>query len=176
MKMIKQLAALAVMGAFCGLAQAGQQYRVQETFIGGHVFEGILTFSDNFEKVEAVSGVLNNPAGAPLVVNGFWDSSYVTYDPHTKGLALTGPDGWPDGYVLDISWRVGSANALSLPVFVTQSWEDDWGTHYFYNNSINGSNYAIAASISAVPEPAEYGLLMAGLGVIGWAVRRRKRA
>jgi len=176
MKIIPHVVAAAALSTLCGWAQAGQQYHVHETFIGGDVFDGVLTFANNFETIESVLGTLNSPSQSPMTVNGLWDTSYITYDAHTKGVALTGPDGFPDGYLLDISWRYANAPSLGLPVFVTDSYQDDQGWHYFYNNSINGSNYATSATITAVPEPGEYALLLTGLGVLGWTARRRKRS
>ena len=43
-----------------------------------------------------------------------------------------------------------------------------------YVSSLNGGSYSGNLSISAVPEPETYAMLLAGFGVIGFAVRRRK--
>lgn len=42
------------------------------------------------------------------------------------------------------------------------------------NNSKTHSNSVFVMDVSAVPEPATYGMLLAGLGLMGMAVRRRK--
>ena len=34
--------------------------------------------------------------------------------------------------------------------------------------------YHLAAAVAAVPEPSEYLMLLAGLGIVGYAVRRRR--
>jgi hypothetical protein len=44
--------------------------------------------------------------------------------------------------------------------------------------SASGFDYSrsYASQIAAVPEPETYAMMLAGLGLVGWAVRRRKRA
>jgi hypothetical protein len=174
---IKHITAAVVVAAAAGLAQAGQQYHVHEVFLGGDEFDGLITFSAGFDTITAASGTLTNPYTGSQLVDGIWPLSNISYGPTTKGVALSGPDGFPDGYVLDISWNFGTAPVITLPVFVTQSWYDDsTGWNYYYNNAINGSNYATSVSITAVPEPAGYAMLAAGLGLLGWARRRKLRA
>ncbi len=47
----------------------------------------------------------------------------------------------------------------------------------FYWDSNNGDNFGeISASVSAVPEPATWAMLLTGFGLVGYAVRRRKVA
>jgi opacity protein-like surface antigen len=70
------------------------------------------------------------------------------------------------------------------------SFADDHGTQYNLNNyptfvddflisSANGSSdapqsYDVAFSVAAVPEPAVWGMMIAGFGTIGFAKRRRR--
>lgn len=42
--------------------------------------------------------------------------------------------------------------------------------------SANGASYAGTLDVSAVPEPATYGMLLGGLALVGMAARRRKPA
>jgi len=60
------------------------------------------------------------------------------------------------------------------------SWTDV-GTAYdlkFYGNDTYQDYIGVAGlietSVPAIPEPEQYALLLAGLGVLGWSVRRRK--
>ena len=49
---------------------------------------------------------------------------------------------------------------------------------FFAERHTTGSNFMITTSldlVSAVPEPESYAMMLAGLGVLGWVDRRRKR-
>lgn len=49
-------------------------------------------------------------------------------------------------------------------------------TSFSFNNLPNGiSNYRAFSSVSAVPEPATYGMLLGGLALLGVVARRRAR-
>ena len=45
------------------------------------------------------------------------------------------------------------------------------------DNNFSGTQFTqfVALSVAAVPEPQTYALLLAGLGAVGWVVRRRRR-
>jgi autotransporter-associated beta strand protein len=45
-----------------------------------------------------------------------------------------------------------------------------------YTASLLYSADGLALSVAAIPEPETYAMLLAGLGVLGWTARRRKRA
>ncbi|WP_229258522.1 PEPxxWA-CTERM sorting domain-containing protein [Duganella rivi] len=50
------------------------------------------------------------------------------------------------------------------------------GTTFSFGNLPNGvSNYRAFLSVSAVPEPATYGMMLGGLALVGLAARRRAR-
>ena len=49
-------------------------------------------------------------------------------------------------------------------------------THDRYGNPTATAQDAFLLSVSAVPEPESYGMLLAGLGLMGFMVRRRKAA
>ena len=59
----------------------------------------------------------------------------------------------------------GVNNALSM-----SSWECD------NCNAVRAVTAGSAISVSAVPEPETYAMMLAGLGLLGFAARRRKQA
>ena len=53
------------------------------------------------------------------------------------------------------------------------------GGDYFYEvtgtiNGVMGGSYLISSTVSAVPEPETYAMLLAGLGLVGFSLRRRE--
>jgi hypothetical protein len=49
------------------------------------------------------------------------------------------------------------------------------GSQYSFSLYTNGSNQDyLVASVSPVPEPETYAMLLAGLGLMGFTVRRRR--
>jgi hypothetical protein len=48
-----------------------------------------------------------------------------------------------------------------------------WNVAYLYDQDVAGTDY-LRLSVQAVPEAETYGMMLAGLGLVGWAARRRK--
>ncbi|MBT9501634.1 MAG: FxDxF family PEP-CTERM protein [Burkholderiaceae bacterium] len=82
----------------------------------------------------------------------------------------------PPGTVIDVPgyWvpgTVSGSHASSGDPFEIRFGPDD----KFYA-SISGNPGYGSVSLQPVPEPATYAMLLGGLGVLGWAARRRRRA
>lgn len=168
---LKRIFAVIAMGVLSNLAQAQATYRVHETFIGGEKFNGVITFSNNFEAILSVSGTLDSVFGQQAV-SGYSSGSLTVFSPYRRGISLTGPDGFPDGYLLDFAWDYSSSSNLTLPVFITPGSDD---SNPFYSNSINGWNFATSSQISAIPEPTTILMLSAGLLFLFGAGTRRDK-
>jgi len=172
---IKQRILAALLTSAMAAASAQTAYHVHEEFYEGDVFDGTVTFSSDFSTISSVLGSLFNPYTGTRTVSGINPDSYQTFSPGVKGVALTGDEGFPAGYLLSLAWDYKTAPGLGLPQFVTGSYYDPSTgiTNYYYSNSINGLNFATVSSISAVPEPATYAMLLGGLGALA-LLRRRK--
>jgi hypothetical protein len=75
-------------------------------------------------------------------------------------------------YSLVSALRVGADDNASVDFYGTASLASILVTPGMNLAVGSGTTYAVAA----IPEPQTYALLLAGLGVVGWAARRRQRA
>lgn len=105
-------------------------------------------------------------SGKATLVNGRLDfalTSAFNYDPSQGNLVLTVKDfdfGSGGNLFLDVDKNVGTTNMR------------DSAFAYDYNQGlVTGFN-----DFAAVPEPATWGLLIGGFGLVGAAMRRRRRA
>lgn len=161
---------MALLGLTTAAASAQVKYHVQETFYQGDTFNGVITFASDLRSILSVNGSLISPYESPLpkLVNGIDTDSVVELRTQTRQISFTGPDGYPWGYLLSFAWEIDGQNNLTLPIFITHSVYDPvtGSTQDFYSNSINGWNYATSATLSPVPEPTQYIMLLGGLGLL----------
>lgn len=168
---LKRILAAFSLALMANIAIAQNTFRIHESFVGGETFDAIVTFSSNYESILSVSGKLDSAFGLKQV-SGVSNDSITIYSPTRRGMSLIGPDGFPDGYLLDLTWDFTNSSNITLPNFLIPGSSED---NPFYSNSINGWNYATDASISAVPEPASVLMLVTGLITIAGIRNRRRR-
>lgn len=84
-----------------------------------------------------------------------------------------------DGVNAKPAYNIGAGHSrldmqiFNLPAeFASQTLQRIRFTDYALGNP-NGSAFIAAATVAAVPEPETYAMLLAGLGVVGWSLRKR---
>lgn len=135
--------------------------------------EGDVKFGDGFTYVAEIGGV----TACTLAC----ESNVTTIDSRFDKYSVAGSLSF-QGTLMLTSWNGFVAQAgQSFDLF-------DWGTSTGEFSTINASGFKLAAgtrmdtshlysdgsiSVTAVPEPETYAMLLAGLGLVGWSVRRR---
>ena len=47
---------------------------------------------------------------------------------------------------------------------------------FYWDSNAGDNSQFISATVTAVPKPETYALMMAGIGMVGWVSKRRKKA
>jgi len=122
----------------------------------------------------------------------WWGESYETRRTQ-EGFAIVGRDStgrdWDEGpgtSFMSVAFDVVAGNRYSLVSALDVGADDNASVDFYGTASLEsilvtpGMNLAIGSgttyAVAAIPEPQTYALLLAGLGVVGWAARRRQRA
>ncbi len=108
----------------------------------------------------AITGLINNPNAPAVSSNGlfFWDNVIFPASPHVtlNGLLFT---------TAGAQWNIYRNGA---DVFTGHD-----GTRYIPNRS--GTQFAGVFTLTAVPEPASWAMMIAGFGLVGGAMRRGRQ-
>ena len=167
-----KLCLVAAIGAFAAVAPASAaqftfSFTPSQSLLGtSYSGSGIFTTSDtamsvNNQTAFAVTGVSGTINGS--AINNVAGGNYGNY--FTTG-----------GYFLDGSGiNITTANGMSLNFF-NQSSNNIYrvnGTNPFGTFYVNATSAAAAAT---VPEPAAWALMVGGFGLVGAAMRQRRRA
>ena len=152
--------------AMSASASANVDQHVQMTFESGGVFSGTVTFLNDFSAYVGVSGTLTGGTNDySSVISWVYDSS--NWSTGTNNFSNFLMDGTPDDYGLFIQFAYNYTNAPSLLFTSGVSYDS-------FDNYINQTDALVSGSITAVPEPETYAMLIAGLGLVGMMARRRK--
>ena len=135
-------------------------------------------------------GTLNTTMTSPdmYVVDDFTDSFTFTTGSQSGSLSsVIGIVGGLEGLSGTVAYGIGNTVLGSYSVLASSgsfAYSGTWsgltaGTTYWltFSGTVTGTESAsYAVTLAPVPEPEAYAMLLAGLGVIGAAVRRRKLA
>lgn len=154
----KSILALAVL-TLAGAAQAAT-YNFTGSFDTAPTAT-VLNGSFSFDDAVVSAGGFDGDFSLTSLSFSFQGQTYTlaqATDPYVKfeGGTLTGPNGrfaTQGGGAVDLFSIFGASN---------------------FNYAINGIDQGGTLSISAVPEPESYALMLGGLGVVGFLARRRK--
>lgn len=176
MKIIKTLAVALPLALTSFSAFAAVDKNVQLNFASGAQFSGVVTFADSFASVLAVNGVLagyqpshHGYLGAgSTAISWLWSGgSNFASAANTFGTFLMDSGSLYGSYSNWISFTYD----YSDPVNLTLS-SNSYGNQVNYNDNLVSG---FIGSISPVPEPETYAMLLAGLGLMAGAVRRRSQ-
>jgi hypothetical protein len=136
----------------------------------GNTFSDVFTFNvaNSFDSAASLtSSYLNTALTKDLLITGF---SLYKYDPASMsilGTAIAGVNNTLPGVHPTDSWSL-SAFGLTSGSYALKVDGQVIGS--------GGGAFGGDLAVAAVPEPETYGMLLAGLGVVGFLARRRKAA
>jgi hypothetical protein len=172
-------AALAAMSLTASVARASVTDLVNMTFQSGATFTGDVTFANNYSYVTDVTGTL---AGGPYGVdsiNWVWDFGN-NFSSGTDNYSTFLMDGPGSGYNAGCGGSIGCAysnfiqfayNYSAAPVLTFTSGVSVYST----DNYVNYVDPMVSGSISAVPEPASWAMMLLGFAGLGFAGYRRAK-
>ncbi|MBA2658816.1 MAG: PEP-CTERM sorting domain-containing protein [Nitrosospira sp.] len=70
----------------------------------------------------------------------------------------------------------GSGDYFTVGTTYTGTAIDNTLNLFYFDSNTGGNRGSILASVTAIPEPETYAMLLAGLGLVGFIARRRKAA
>ena len=150
------------------------------SFIGGTVTTSPSIVGDDIRLAGAFTGTNTLTFGTPLVnpVFAIWSlgqpglAASFTFNA-TPTLQAGGPNSQFGGQTITVLGNVvsgseGNGVVQFTGTFGSISWTNTFENFYAFTVGLNGP-------IGAIPEPETYAMLLAGLGLLGFAARRRKQ-
>jgi len=169
-------------GEVAGSVLNGQSniWAPNSSFIGGTVTTSPSTVGDDIRLLGAFTGTNTLTFGTPLVnpVFAIWSlgqpglAASFTFNA-TPTLEAGGPNSLFGGQTITVLGNVvsgseGNGVVQFTGTFGSISWTNTFENFYAFTVGLNGP-------IGAVPEPETYAMLLAGLGLLGFAARRRQQ-
>lgn len=135
------------------------------------------TTKGNLTQFNSVDNMVSNQSNAQNAAgtNGSTASSGTGYVGQSFGLGTTLSRGWQNNIATGVVTLAGYGNNADFYLYDTTS--PGGGTAPAkvtpYAGIFNYNAGVLTYSVAAVPEPSEYALMLAGLGMIGFMARRR---
>jgi len=165
----------------CSLPAKAALFDYSYTFSNGKVLSGSLTgdvngqFVDNVANVSAFMGSVAFD-GSPGLFSYYWvvGVGYVTTHP-----AVVSFDASLNNFIfLDASTPTGIySNDFFMVGFLSEAgaWKpSEGGSFVDQGSNYDASRWTLTEVTAAVPEPGTYAMMLAGLGLLGFALRRRR--
>jgi hypothetical protein len=152
---------------------------VNMTFQSGATFSGVMTFADDFSSISAVTGTLSGysstygtyyqPGTSTNITWLYNHGTNQTSSPSTFSQYLMdgedkGANSWYSNF-LYFEYNYSNPSALSVT-----------SNTYVYNTSNSPTNHdnLVSATISAVPEPSTWAMMILGFVGVGFVAYRRR--
>ncbi len=171
---MKQLAISVILAlSLCLAANGARVQAVHEVFASGAVFEGVVTFTNDYSHLLAVDGWLSGPN---------YGNDHFTW-------ILAPMDNFAEGYGSQYGGNFllnGSESDNYYDNFITFTWDFSGAPGLvfaspgdilspFGGNNIYYSDPLVSGTLTAIPEPGPLGLLALGFGALPF-IRRRKHS
>lgn len=192
----KHIAAAIVTGLACmaNAQAAGHVAHLTETFYSGAIFDGVVTFNDNFDTITAIDGMVTG--GGSSSPGGLDYNDHITFIDSTAsietGISRAEVSGPANFVFMLFTWNYGTAPTLTFSdAGIYNDGQGSIGNHGNHGNHLQpiwapnanyvdsatgGSITMLSPNVTPVPEPATYGMLFAGLGLLGFITRRKARS
>lgn len=167
--LIKKATLVALMAAVMPAQAAIQSWQVSGAVDSGH-YNGI-SYSGQFSFDDA--GLLSSGTELINLSSLQFNFGSTLFDLGTPALA-SATAVFQDGVFTGIEWSVDATNP-SIGFSLVAGWSDSSDAFFAYDTTLGLSGAGnLTYTLSAVPEPTQSGMILMGLGLIGYIVTRRQ--